>query len=147
MTKFRRWFSWVIWYVRDLRARWYRWCRGLVNVCSVIQIHSIRIDGSEQLNGSVPGTVFSEVAHRTCIRLPIPAGGEVALEVENLTQSRLPFRGMFQMRGAHEFRMELLPIPPLILEPKERCVIRLRAIRGGFIEGLMIPNSLPALKH
>jgi len=147
MTEFRRWFLWLVWWVRELRGRWYRWRRGLVSVCSVVQIHSIRIDGSEQLMGSVPGMIFSEAAIRMSMRLPVSAGGEVAIEVENRSRNRLPFQGMFEMGTFGQSRRELLPIPPTVLEPNERRVIRLRVIHGGLIEGLMIPTWLPALKE
>jgi len=144
MIRLQAWLLRLVWWFIELRARWYRWRRGQICVCASVRIHSISTDGQEQLMGAISGAVFSEVAAHGHFRLRVSAGGEVAIEVENLTRSRLPFAGMFEM--ATEFGREILPIPPTVLEPTARRVIRLRVIRGGFFNALVIPTFLSRLK-
>lgn len=149
MIKLKYWLRWIWGWLSHPRKSWRYWLqsRRLVLVGANVQVWSISVDTEEQLAGSVSGVVFSEVSLGLRLRARVRAGGEVKLGVENLTDQRLPFLGLFDMQSAVARTHEILPIPRTILEPHERRTIRLRVIDGGIVDGLMIPTSAARLEE
>jgi hypothetical protein len=149
MTKLKHWLRWIWGWLSHPRKSWRYWLqsRRLVLVGANVQVWSISVDKEEQLAGSLPGVVFSEVSRGIRLRARVGAGGGVSLGIENLSDQRLPFLGLFDMQSVVlPGHREMLPIPQTILEPHERRTIRLSVINGGIIEGLMIPSSAPRLE-
>lgn len=149
MGNLRTWLRFDWGWVCRTGKRWQLWKeeRQGIAVGAQLLVHSICIDGVQQLAASVSGALFNECASVSALRAHVPAGGDVDLEVESLSQERLPFLGYFDMesdarRGMHE----ILPIPQVILEPHERRIIMLRVIRAGVIDGLVIPSFVPKPK-
>jgi hypothetical protein len=74
-------------FLKWIRCLW-TWLRrrGLVEVASAVQIHSIRINELLLLEGPIPGMMFNEFAFGYRLTIPIRAGQSCSIDVENITK-------------------------------------------------------------
>ncbi len=144
MTTFLRWFRWFRWVFLPLvRSCWRYWRHGIVRIGDSVVIHSIVANGAEQLMGPVPGSLFGEMCPSRGPRVVVAPGSDVTIEVENITTKRIPFIGMFGMtvleRG-HPHQM-ILPLPPIVLAPRQRSTFTVRPHLGGMVNELVIASE------
>lgn len=138
-----RWWLWFYWHVwHELRQRWYCWRNGVVELAQSVRVHSVTWSGQELLLGqcSLPGTSFGECDLSALYRVRLVPGGELSLEVENVSNRPVPFRGAVFVRDQHG--STIYAFPPTQLGPRQTSRIFVQVTGSGSLDRIFIPTHV-----
>lgn len=138
-----RWWLWFYWHVwLELRQRWYCWRNGVVRLAQSVRVHSVTWSGQELLLGrcSLPGTSFGECDLTPCYGPRLVPGGEISLEVENLSNRPLPFQGAVFAHDQHGSTIH--PFPTTLLGPRQTARVSVRMMGSGKLDRIFIPTHV-----
>lgn len=138
-----RWWLWFYWHVwHEFRQRWYCWRHGVVRLAESVRVHSVAWSGQELLLGqcSLPGTMFGECAGNACYGPRLVPGGEISLEVENVSKRAVTFQGAVFTRDTHG--STTYAFPPTLLRPKQSARVVVRVMGAGTLDRIFIPTHV-----